>query len=169
MHLASLLPFIWSALFAASKSGSRKSTTWFIDGNNLLAQKGTTRDAQSLADKLRPIKGYGAEMLCLVFDGREGQELDDTVDGNLRIVKLAEGVTSDDFILEAIEGIVNSPTSNSDRIQLVTADRGLRRLALTFRPNVKGVVNPLTFYKKYIPRMSGLKKRADDPETESSD
>eukprot|EP00525_Craspedostauros_australis_P000884 CAMPEP_0198118120 /NCGR_PEP_ID=MMETSP1442-20131203/20427_1 /TAXON_ID= /ORGANISM="Craspedostauros australis, Strain CCMP3328" /LENGTH=170 /DNA_ID=CAMNT_0043776319 /DNA_START=51 /DNA_END=563 /DNA_ORIENTATION=+ len=156
-----LLPLLFWAL-AASKSGSIKPTTWFIDGNNLLAQKGTTRDPDVLADRLKPIKARGAETVCLVFDGKKGRaESEDVVEENFRVVKLAEGITSDDFILQEIEQITAS--SKVDRIQVVTADRGLRRLALAYRPNVKSVVNPLTFYKKYIPRMAGLKKPAVNP------
>jgi hypothetical protein len=152
-----LLPFVYSALLSVSP---RKPTTWFIDGNNLLAQKGTTKDRGVLAERLSPIKASGAESIVLVFDGRPGDVHQERNEGNFHLVELAEGISSDDFILEQIHEIVSK--SKTDRIQLVTADRPLRKLALEKRPGVKGVVNPLTFWKKYIPRMAGLKKFEGD-------
>jgi hypothetical protein len=152
-----LLPFVYSALLSVSP---RKPTTWFIDGNNLLAQKGTTKDRDVLAERLLPIKASGGESIVLVFDGRPGDVLQERHEGNFHLVELAEGISSDDYILEQIHEIVSK--SKTDRIQLVTADRPLRKLALEKRPGVKGVVNPLTFWKKYIPRMAGLKKFEDD-------
>ena len=147
MHLFGLA---YSVLLVVGK----KPTTWFIDGNNLLGHKGTTKSRDTLAEKLKPIDS--AESVVLVFDGRKGESTNECTEGNFRLVELGEGLSSDDFILEEIKGI--AAKSKVRRIQLVTADRQLRKLALATRPSVKGVVNPVTFWRKYLPRMSGLKK-----------
>jgi len=148
-----LATFLYSSLLAFT----RKPTTWFIDGNNVLGQKGTTNDRGKLADRIQPIRAAGAESVILVFDGRPGQSLETMEEDNFRQVSLAEGVSTDSYILEEIERLVAE--SKSNRISVVTADRRLRQLALQNRPAVKVVVNPVTFWKKYIPRMSGLKKQ----------
>jgi hypothetical protein len=149
--MVNVLGLLATSLLAVGK----KPTTWFIDGNNLLAHKGTTKDRDALADRLKPIES--AESVVLVFDGRPGDvSINEKHEGNFRLVELPEGVSSDDFILKEIRDIV--ATSKVRRIEVVTADRQLRRLALESRPNVRGVVNPITFWKKYLPRMAGLKK-----------
>jgi hypothetical protein len=154
-----VLGLVYSALLTVGK----KPTTWFIDGNNVLGAKGVTKDRDALADRLKPIES--AESVVLVFDGRPGDQTTIEEQGIFKLVQLAEGISSDDYILEEIAAIVAA--SKTRRIELVTADRELRRLALGSRPGVKGVVNPSVFWKKYLPRMSGMKKRADVPEKSS--
>ena len=145
----------------------KKPTTWIIDGNNLLAQKGTSKDREVLAEKLKSIHSIGAESVVLVFDGRPGDSFLEHHQGSFQQVQLAEGVSSDHYILEEIAAIV--ATSKVRRVQVVTADRELRRLALESRPIVKGVINPITFWKKYLPRMAGWKKAEIlEPQTELS-
>jgi hypothetical protein len=151
-----VLGFLFSMLLAVG----RKPTTWLIDGNNVLGQKGTPREPQILADKLKPVSNF--EHLILVFDGRPGIESrTELSEGQFRQVQLEEGKSADDFILEEIRAI--GEQSKTNRVKLVTADKRLRSFALNNRPTVKSVVNPLTFYKKYLPRMAGLKKRVDEP------
>mmetsp|Transcript_55270 Transcript_55270/g.155114 ORF Transcript_55270/g.155114 Transcript_55270/m.155114 type:complete len:160 (-) Transcript_55270:71-550(-) len=142
-------------LIFAGLAVGRKPTTWLIDGNNFLGQKGTPRDAEVLADKLKPVAA--AEQLILVFDGRPGESRNELSEGKFRHIKLEEGMSADDFILEEIKVI--AAESKQNRIKLVTADKRLRSFALDTRPTVKSVVNPKTFWRKHYPRMSGMKKR----------
>mmetsp|Transcript_9783 Transcript_9783/g.17883 ORF Transcript_9783/g.17883 Transcript_9783/m.17883 type:complete len:83 (+) Transcript_9783:610-858(+) len=76
------------------------------------------------------------------------------------MVHLEEGEIADDFILKEIQAI--SEANKSNRVKLVTADKRLRSAALSTRPTVKSVVNPKVFWKKYLPRMSGEKKRIEE-------
>jgi len=106
-----------------------------------------------LTEKLKPIATL--EPVILVFDGRPGVERSETEEGNFRRVQLEEGMSSDDFILEEITAIGSEAKEN--RVKLVTADKRLRSKALQKGQVVKSVVNPVTFWKKYRPRMGGLK------------
>ena len=148
-------------IFLAGLAVGKKPTTWLIDGNNFLGQKGTPRDPEILAGKLKHIAS--GEELVLVFDGRPGESRNELSEGNFRHVKLEEGMSADDFILEEIRAI--AADSKKNRVKLVTADKRLRSFALDTRPTVKSVVNPKTFWRKYFPRMSGMKKRDHDDET----
>lgn len=133
---------------------SKKSNHYIIDGNNLLHSKGVPRHADKVAEQLKPIAT--TEPVLLVFDGRPGLERTETEEGNFRQVQLEEGASSDHFILEEIAAL--GVDSKENRVKLVTADKRLRSFALSKRPTVKQVVNPVTFWKKYVPRMAGLKK-----------
>ena len=150
---------IFGVMCAALAVG-KKPTTWLIDGNNFLGQKGTPRDAEVLADKLKPIAS--TDSLVLVFDGRPGESRNELSEGKFRHVKLEEGMVADDFILEEIRAI--AAESKQNRVKLVTADKRLRSFALDTRPTVKSVVNPKVFWRKYFPRMSGMKKRTEEEE-----
>jgi hypothetical protein len=151
-------------LFFAGMAVGRKPTTWLIDGNNFLGQKGTPRDAEVLADKLKPIAS--GDQLTLVFDGRPGDSRNELSEGKFRHIKLEEGLSADDFILEEIKII--AAESKKNRVKLVTADKRLRSFALDTRPTVKSVVNPKTFWRKHFPRMSVLKKRVEVDEKSDS-
>jgi hypothetical protein len=156
---------IATALFAASvrtvTDKKKRPTTWLIDGNNFLGQKGTPKDGEVLAERLKPITTEAAEQVTLIFDGRKGETTrHDSLEGPMfRRIQLEEGKIADDFILELISEL--SAASKSNRVKLVTADKRLRAAALSTKPTVKLVVNPKVFWKKYIPRMSGQKKRAE--------
>jgi len=132
---------------------SKKQNYYIVDGNNLLHSKGVPRHADVLAEKLKPIAVF--EPVILVFDGRPGLERSETEEGNFRRVQLPEGMSSDDFILDEIAAIGSE--SKDNRVKLVTADKRLRSKALQKGQIVKTVVNPVTFWKKYRPRMGGLK------------
>ena len=150
--LASLVPMFQLALFAAGNA-----MTWFIDGNNLLAQKGTPRDRDVLVEKLKPIQGAD-DSVILVFDGRRDQsETEVNSYGTLQKVSLADGMSSDDYIRNEIAFLVDSVSKQ--RVQVVTADRDLRRLVLQQKKVVRGVVNPVTFWRRYLPRLAGHKKK----------
>lgn len=132
---------------------SKKRNHYIIDGNNLLHSKGVPRQADMLTEKLKPIATL--DPVILVFDGRPGLERSETEEGNFRRVQLEEGMSSDDFILEEITTI--GLESKDNRVKLVTADKRLRSKALQQGQTVKTVVNPVTFWKKYRPRMGGFK------------
>ena len=138
--------FISTTLFAAHirsvADKKKRPTTWLIDGNNFLGQKGTPRDGDVLADRLKPIATTAAEQVILVFDGRKGEtDRSDVMDGPLfRKIHLKEGEIADDFIIQEIQSI--AAVSKSNRVKLVTADKKLRSIALETRPTVKSVVNP---------------------------
>lgn len=156
-----LLALLQPLLFAAGK----KPTHYFIDGNNLLAHGKTTKDRDSLVQKLRGVEGV--EEIVLVFDGRPGEQTDISRENNLRTVSLGEGLSSDDFVLNEIQKYWEDPqTRRKHRVNLVSADRELRQKALSFKPIVRTVINPVTFFRRYLPRMLGLKKPKDTPEDE---
>lgn len=142
----------------AALAATKKPTTWLIDGNNFLGQKGTPRDPEVLVEKLKPIASV--ESLVLVFDGQPGDSRSESSEGRFRHIKLEEGFSADDFILEEIESI--AAESKLNRVKLVTADKRLRSFALGTRPTVKSVVNPKVFWRKHFPRMSGMKKRVEE-------
>jgi hypothetical protein len=145
-------------VFAVAFAVGKKPTTWLIDGNNFLGQKGTPRKADVLTEKLKPVAL--SDSVVLVFDGRPGDSRTEQSEGSFRTIKLEEGMSADDFILEEIQTI--AAESKQNRVKLVTADKRLRSFALDSRPTVKTVVNPLVFWRKYYPRMSGMKKRIED-------
>jgi hypothetical protein len=159
-----------TALFAASirniSDKKKRPTTWLIDGNNFLGQKFTPNDGEILARRLQLITTESADQVTLVFDGRKGETTrKDSVEGPMfRQVQLEEGKIADDFILEFISEL--SSASKSNRVKLVTADKRLRAVALSFKPTVKTVVNPKVFWKRYVPRMSGQKKRVQEAQAE---
>jgi hypothetical protein len=132
---------------------SKKQSHYIIDGNNLLHSKGIPRQADVLTEKLKPTAT--TDTVILVFDGRPGLERSEIEEGNFRRVQLEEGMSSDDFILDEITSI--GADSKENRVKLVTADKRLRSKALSKGQVVKSVVNPITFWKKHRPRMSGFK------------
>jgi hypothetical protein len=151
--MKALLPIL-HYLFAASTK-PKVATTWFVDGNNFMGHKGTPRNATVLADQLSNIKS--ASSVILVLDGKTG--LDETKveeRGNIfQLVSLQQGLSADDYILDQLEMIRR--TNHNCRIEVVTADRKLRKQILTIKPVVKGVVNPVVFWRRYLPRLCGYK------------
>jgi len=144
------------AAFAASKG----RTTWYIDANNLLGHKGTPRDAEGLQSRLQLVRGV--EKVVVVFDGKESVNDETTYEYPLEWAILKAGYSADDFIVDCI-------TSDPGRkVQVVTADRELRRRVLSIKPRVLGVVNPVTFWRRYIPRLCGLKSTKVEASTEST-
>lgn len=171
-----LSPFISCFCFAIPR------TRWFIDGNNLMGHKGTPRDRQSIADKLRPIQNMTSDLsVTLVWDGKKGfesiaieknEENDDisatttTIPrrNSFQVVSLAEGMNADDYILQELLRLKASPEGKSSSVQVVTADRALRRRVLEIKPIIRGVVNPVVFWRRYRPRLTGMKSNyANEP------
>lgn len=134
-------------------------TTWFIDGNNLLGHKGTARDATVLSEKLKAVQN--ANSVTLVLDGKTGL-VDTRIEeqGIFQKVSLKEGISADDYILDQLETIRR--TDHKSRVEIVTADRKLRKQVLGIKPVVKGVVNPVVFWRRYLPRLCGYKLRKDE-------
>ena len=91
--------------------------------------------------------------------------------GTFQKVTLGTGLLADDYILNEISAMGRdshhhhheqdaASTTTRNVVQVVTADRKLRQQVLAIKPNkVKGVINPVTFWKRYIPRLCGLKNK----------
>jgi hypothetical protein len=156
-----IVPVLFS-LFAAN----RKSTKWFIDGNNLMGHKGTPRERVQVLEKVKPMSENGLDT-TLLFDNAPGDAAETVVerDGTFSTVIMGKGKTADDYILEEISAIKESRPPHAF-VQIVTADRDLRRKALGTRTVVRGVINPVVFWRRYRPRLIGLKKHdnADNEE-----
>ena len=148
-----VLPVVCSLLAVG-----RKPTKWFIDGNNLMGHKGTPRQRDQVIEKLKPMADGGLDTV-LVFDSHLPGDADETTvvqDGSFFTVITGEEVTADDYILGEIDSIKESGEAF---VQVVTADRDLRRKALLgTRTVVRGVINPVVFWRRYRPRLTGLKK-----------
>jgi len=156
------LPLLFAALVISARRPKTASTTWFIDGNNLLGHRGTPRDADTLTTKLQPIRGAAA--VILVLDGRpeitETQVVRGGDNNTFQRVNLPAGQSADEYILDEIRAR-NQPNAKMEtRVQVVTADRQLRRQVLGIKPIVKDVVNPVTFWRRYLPRLCGYKRRS---------
>lgn len=135
---------------------------WFIDGNNLLGHLGVPKDASKIKKSLEPVHADG---VYLIFDGKKGVENKNVeVFGVLKVISLEEGKSADDYIHDEIRQILESRKIAAARhaeavqVQVVTADRELRRRVLGIKPRiVRNVINPTTFWRRYLPRISGLK------------
>jgi hypothetical protein len=116
-----------------------------------------TKDVDLITDKLTEIRGQ--ESVVFVLDGRKGIQspnvLESGISGTFQRISLAEGVTADEYILQQLETMIHNQEER--RVQVVTADRKLRAAALRMKPVIKGVVNPVTFWKRYLPRLTGKK------------
>jgi len=122
-----------------------------IDGTNLMAHRKVTKGREEMAAKLAGIRGARC---VLVFDGRRGEAT--STSGNDPQVVVTEGgdeegndrVTADDWIEQAIQDVPET------RIEVVTADRGLREIAHSAKAKT---INPAKFWRRYLPRLKGLK------------
>ncbi|KAL7568510.1 hypothetical protein ACA910_002631 [Epithemia clementina (nom. ined.)] len=77
-----------------------------------------------------------------------------------QVVSLANGISTDDWIMQQLNELKQLSSSQSSlfsKVQVVTADRALRKKVLEIKPVVKGVVNPVVFWRRYRPRLTGLK------------
>jgi hypothetical protein len=152
-----LFPVPTAVLLAATHRCTQQGITWYVDGNNVVSHKGTPRDTDAVAVDLQQIRG--AEAVVLVLDGTKGQATETfSSEGTefFQLSLLGEGISADDFIFDEIQrAVVLRPDT---RVQVVTADRELRRRVLAIKPMVRDVVNPVTFWRRYWPRLCGLKK-----------
>jgi rRNA-processing protein FCF1 len=85
----------------------------------------------------------------------------------LKVVQLPKGISADDFIVDCLQykqyAQNTDPMSSSNkakgapRLYVVTADRELRQRVSKQRSDVV-IINPKTFWRRYVPRLSGAKK-----------
>jgi hypothetical protein len=177
MMYVSFLPSILLAMATNSNINVNNPTVhWFIDGNNMLGQRGIPKDRELLSQGLQAIQQQEVQ---LVFDGRKGtpdRKVDELKkeDGSIySVVYLEEGLSTDDYILKEIETMLQHVmeedrqenldqrrriTKRKSQIQVVTADRDLRKRSLAAKRVVRDVVNPITFWRRYVPRLTGVKK-----------
>ncbi|GKY99179.1 hypothetical protein MPSEU_000873300 [Mayamaea pseudoterrestris] len=163
------LPMSTSALQAAT------TTTWFIDGNNLLASRGVPKDLNVVQERLGCIETLQSDatiQVMLVMDGPKNRQLAEAAEsvsemkqendestpvkthsvGSCVRIQLPPGQSADDYIYESVA--VRS-LSNGNALQIVTADGELRRRVSSM---VKNVVHPSKFWKTYLPRLAGEKR-----------
>ena len=160
-----ILALLYSLLLAIG----RKSSHWYIDGNNLLGHGKTAKDRDALIQTLRHVPA--GDVMTLVLDGRLGiQQTSIHWEKNLCTVDLREGLVSDDYIHDEIQKLWKDPsTRKKNRVNLVSADRKLRQRALQFKPIVRTVVNPLVFFRRYLPRLNGWKKNRNLSSSDEAD
>jgi len=181
------------------RNRNKKKVRWYIDGCNLLGHKGVgPKDPTAVARSLHPIVAGGGrdgagsvESVVLVFDGAAaassssgapptpGDAVAAPGDGSasvLRTITLSKGTSADDFIYEEISQLLRdngaqaATPSGLGAVNVVTADRDLRRRVLAVKPRiVRNVVNPKTFWKRYLPRLAGLKLSKEDEERTPDD
>jgi hypothetical protein len=129
------------------------TTTWVIDGNNLKGQRGVPSERQAIADRLKMITRHNNQTnVVLVFDGRRGEEgafhCDECHHGSqFHFVVTELPQSADDYIVDAV-------STQQGRVHVVTADKELGLRARQTR-NLRGgaIVNPLKFWKNYIPNL----------------
>ena len=92
----------------------------------------------------------------LILDGKLEEKNEVTViSDKLTKVLLHRDQSADAYILDAVrQACADNPRA---RIEIVTADKQLRKALLRVKPVVRAVVNPVTFWKRYLPRLAGLK------------
>ena len=107
-----------------------------------MMQRKVTKGRDALCGKLADIK---KGRVVVVFDGKPGEEAKSTEhEGGMRVVVTAGGdaesgasrVTADEWILSDMR------SADSSRIEVVTADKELRRMASGVRTTVK-LINPV--------------------------
>ena len=124
----------------------------FIDGDNLMMHRKVTKGREDLTAKLAGIRGGRT---VIVFDGRKGEVASET--GSDPYVVITAGGCEDGSALrqtadEWIERALDEAPETS--IEVVTADRNLRRLAHQAKAKT---INPSKFWRRYLPRLKGLK------------
>jgi len=155
-----LLAFLPSLLLAMGKS----RLTFFIDGNNMYGHKGIPKNREAIKEKLLEINQRNTEVV-LVWDGNKGvqggytsKEKDSDM---FTTIITKEGLTADEYILSEIKAIVESGVRDHE-VQIVTGDRELRRLALASKKICTNAVDPVVFWRRYRPRLAGLKLRKEE-------
>mmetsp|Transcript_5195 Transcript_5195/g.13651 ORF Transcript_5195/g.13651 Transcript_5195/m.13651 type:complete len:152 (+) Transcript_5195:2-457(+) len=125
----------------------------FIDGNNLMMQRKVTKGRELLAEKLAGVKG---SKIVLVFDGKKGEEESSSGIDPEVVVTFGgnehgdDRVSADEWIIAQLQETV----ATTGEVQVVTADKELRRVCQ--RTSAK-TINPVKFWRRYLPRLKGLK------------
>ena len=118
-----------------------------------MAQRKVTKGREALAEKMAGIR---PAKVTLVFDGRKG-EAESVSGSNPRVVITQGGAedtgegreTADEWIERELED-----ASREVEIEVVTADRNLRRIAHAAKVKT---INPVKFWRRYLQRLKGLK------------
>lgn len=120
-----------------------------------MGHRKVTKGRDALRDKLEGIRGSA---VTLVFDGKAGEGESDS-GSNPRVVVTNGGdegtgegrETADEWISREMS---NFPDRRALEIEVVTADRQLRRLAHACKAKT---INPSKFWRRYLPRLKGMK------------
>lgn len=124
-----------------------------------MGHKGTPKERGRVLEKLKPMASENGLDTVVIFDNAPNDSSETVIeqDGKFSTVIMGKGMTADDYVLGEIETIKETKPPHA-YIQIVTADRDLRRKALHTRNVVRGVINPVVFWRRYRPRLTGLKK-----------
>jgi hypothetical protein len=109
---------------------------------------------------------------------------------SFRKVILGDDLLADDYIIHDIQSmqttstsilsssassssseqqLLNNNNNNRNIVQVVTADRKLRNDIMNIKPNkVRGIIHPVTFWKRYLPRLCGMKKNNNNNNNDRS-
>jgi hypothetical protein len=122
-----------------------------------MMQRKVTKGREALCSKLAGIKNG---RIVVVFDGKPGEEFQTSTDGDgIEMVITAGGDTetgvarlsADAWIIEQMQ---HAP---EPRIEVVTADKELRRTANAMKGLSVKTINPVKWWRRYLPRLKGLK------------
>lgn len=135
----------------------------FVDGNNLMMQRKVTKGRENLAEKLGMVK-EGQNKIVLVFDGRQGEAASEWGDHPEVVVTSGGDETTGEGRMSADEYIVEKLGTCDPRtkLEVVTADKWLRKQAQQFDAKT---INPVKWWRRYLPRLQGLKSDYTNPDT----
>ena len=122
-----------------------------------MMQRKVTKGREALCGKLSGIKNG---RIIVVFDGKAGEAFQTTTDGDgIEMVITAGGdsetgavrLSADAWIIEQMQ------QAPEPRIEVVTADKELRRMANAMKGLSVKTINPVKWWRRYLPRLKGLK------------
>jgi len=120
-----------------------------------MSHRKVTKGREALRDKLSGIRGSA---VTLVFDGKAGEAESDDGSNPRMVVTHGGDASTGEGRETADDWISREMTSYPDRraleIEVVTADRYLRRLAHACKAKT---INPSKFWRRYLPRLKGMK------------